>query len=637
MGTASPAAKHGGIPHVPALDGLRGAAVLGVLFFHSQGALPGGYLGVDLFFVLSGYLITSLLVAEHARTGAVALGPFWTRRARRLLPAVLALMPGIGLYCALWAKHGELAAIRRDALATLGYVANWRAIFANKSYWDLFAAPSPLEHTWSLAIEEQFYVLWPLVAWVALRRSRRALLTLSLALAAVSVGLMAACYAPAHTARVYLGTDTRASGMLLGAALACVLTPERRLDGARGRLLDVGSLAGLGVLTIAWARLDGESPWLYRGGFLACELACLALIAAAILRPAGPLARAFSFGPLRAVGNVSYGVYLWHWPVFIVLSPERVHLSTLPLGALRFAVSFAIAALSLRFLEKPIRTRGLTFGSARAIVPAAFAASFLSVAIPTWTRRPAPPPPRPPVIAGAPYASKYSVSMQTLPPAAELAPGALRVLTLGDSVASFLGIALRHRQDDARAFAAERGVGSCTLFATGAHVIAGRAVVESSCSSSWEADVERLRPDVTLIVMGGAFLTQGVCDAAFGAAYEARLGALVEAMGPRAGQVVIALVPTPVGRWRHSDVPERVVCLNAALERFAARRGLPTLDLMSHVCPTKECTLRSQGELVRPDGLHFDGVGAEETAAWTWAELFRLTAAASRDAGPRPR
>ncbi|HRG98742.1 MAG TPA: acyltransferase, partial [Polyangiaceae bacterium] len=617
MGTASPAPKHGGIPHVPALDGLRGAAVLGVLFFHSEGALPGGYLGVDLFFVLSGYLITSLLVAEHARTAAVALGPFWVRRARRLLPAVLALMPAIGLYCAVWAKHGELAGVRRDALATLGYVANWRAIFTNKSYWDLFAAPSPLEHTWSLAIEEQFYVLWPLACWAALRRSRRALLALSLALAAASVALMAWRYAPGHTARVYLGTDTRASGMLLGAALACVLTPERRLEGARGRLLDAGSFLALALLAVAWARLDGESPWLYRGGFLACELACLTLIAAAVLRPGGPLSRAFSVGPLRAVGNVSYGVYLWHWPIFVVLTPERVHLSALPLGALRFALTFAIAALSLRVLERPIRTRGLPFGRAGAIVPAAFAASFLSVAVPTWTRRPPPAPPPPPVTS-SPYASKYSVSMQTLPPAAELAPGALRVLTLGDSVASFLGIALRHRQDDARGFAAERGVGSCTLFATGAHVLAGRAIVESSCSTSWEADVERLRPDLTLIVMGGAFLTQGVCEPAFGAAYEARLGALVDAMGPRAGQVVIALVPTPVGRWRHSDVPERVVCLNAALARFAARRALPTLDLMGHVCPTKECTLLSQGEPVRPDGLHFDGVGAEETAAWTW-------------------
>lgn len=633
MGTASSAPKHGGIPHVAALDGLRGAAVLGVLFFHSNGALTGGYLGVDLFFVLSGYLITSLLVAEHATTGGVALGPFWARRARRLLPAVLALMPAIGLYSALWAKHAELAGIRRDALATLAYVANWRAIFTNKSYWDLFAAPSPLEHTWSLAIEEQFYVLWPLACWAALRRSRRTLLGMSVGLAALSVGLMAWRYAPGQTARVYLGTDTRASGMLLGAALACVLTPDRRLDGARGRLLDVTSALALGLLAVAWLRLEGESPWLYRGGFLVCELACLALIASAILRPNSPLARAFAFGPLRAVGNVSYGLYLWHWPIFVVLTPERVHLSALPLGALRFALTFAIAWISFRFLEKPIRTRGLPAGSARVVVPAAFAASLLAVAVPTWTRTPPPPTPAP-VVTGSPYASKYSVSMQTLPPAAELAPGALRVLTLGDSVASFLGIALRHRQDDARAFTAERGVGSCTLFATGAHVLAGRAVVESSCTSSWEADAESLRPDVTLIVMGGAFLTQGVCEPAFGAAYEARLGALLDAMGPRAGQVVIALVPYPVGRWRRSDVLDRAVCLNAALARFAAARGLPTLDLMGHVCPTKECTLLSKGEPVRPDGLHFDGVGAEETATWVWSELFRVASHARRDASP---
>src|SRR5262249_46993653 len=151
------------IQHLPALDGLRGAAVIGVLFFHDD-RLRGGYLGVDLFFVLSGFLITSLLVAEQRAAGRIDLRAFWVRRARRLFPAVLALMPAVALYAALLAAPSELATIRADALATLGYAANWRSIFAGKSYWDLFNAPSPLEHTWSLAIEEQFYVAWPLFA-----------------------------------------------------------------------------------------------------------------------------------------------------------------------------------------------------------------------------------------------------------------------------------------------------------------------------------------------------------------------------------------------------------------------------------------------------------------------------------------
>ncbi len=634
MTTPSSAPKHGWISHVAALDGLRGAAVLGVLFFHSDGLLPGGYLGVDLFFVLSGYLITSLLVAEQARAGRIALGRFWIRRARRLLPALLALMPGIGLYAAVWAKHAELAPLRRDALATLGYVANWRAIFTNKSYWDLFVAPSPLEHTWSLAIEEQFYVLWPLVGVAALRRSPRTLRVVSLTLALGSAALMALRFDPASTARVYLGTDTRASGMLFGAALATVLTPEQRAEGRRGRALDVAGLGALALLVCAWAKLDGQNPWLYRGGFVACELACLVLIACAVLRPHALLSRVFALPPLRAVGAVSYGVYLWHWPIFVVLTPERVHVGALALGALRFALTFAVAGLSYRLLEQPIRARGLPFGHPGVVVPAAFALAFGCVALPTWTRKP--PPPRQATLAPSSpgLASKYSVTMQTLPPASELRPGTLRVLTLGDSVASFLGIALRHAQDDRRVFVAERGVGSCTLFATGAHVLDGRKIVESSCSASWVTDVETLRPDVTLIVMGGAFLTTGVCREDFRRAYQDRLGALVDAMGQRAGRVVVALVPAPVGRWRHSDVPERVVCLNAILADFASARALPTLNLMEHVCPGKECTLLSKGEPVRPDGLHFDGVGAEETAAWTLGELVKLTD--GRDAGTAP-
>ena len=197
------------IAHVPALDGLRGAAVAGVLLFHAEGLLRGGFLGVDLFFVLSGYLITSILVAEHRRSGRIDLRAFWIRRARRLMPALLALVPAVGLYARSFAAPGELAQIRGDALATLAYVANWRAILVRRSYWEMFAAPSPLEHTWSLAIEEQFYVVWPLVALVVLRRGPRALAIVSGVLALGSIVAMAVLGASATPNRVYLGTDTR--------------------------------------------------------------------------------------------------------------------------------------------------------------------------------------------------------------------------------------------------------------------------------------------------------------------------------------------------------------------------------------------------------------------------------------------
>src|SRR6476619_6540265 len=148
--------------HQPALDGLRGLAVAGVLLFHG-GHLRGGYLGVDAFFVLSGFLITTLLLVEARTNGRVALGAFWARRARRLLPALACVIAFVTVYAAVLAKPAELATIRSDALATITYVANWRAIASSHDYWALFRQPSPLEHTWSLAIEEQFYLLWPLL------------------------------------------------------------------------------------------------------------------------------------------------------------------------------------------------------------------------------------------------------------------------------------------------------------------------------------------------------------------------------------------------------------------------------------------------------------------------------------------
>jgi peptidoglycan/LPS O-acetylase OafA/YrhL len=170
--TAVAARSGTSIRHVTALDGLRGVAVAGVLLFHA-GHLAGGYLGVDLFFVLSGYLITSLLLAERQATGTVALKAFWGRRARRLLPALALMLLAVALYARLIAQPSDLHQIRMDALATIAYVANWRDVLTHFSYWSLFTAPSPLQHTWSLAIEEQFYIVWPLVVLAVATAARR--------------------------------------------------------------------------------------------------------------------------------------------------------------------------------------------------------------------------------------------------------------------------------------------------------------------------------------------------------------------------------------------------------------------------------------------------------------------------------
>jgi hypothetical protein len=462
---------------------------------------------------------------------------------------------------------------------------------------------------------------------------------------------------PIKTSRAYLGTDARAAAILAGASLAMVLSPGAPVGKGAARGLDglgVVAIAGLGV---AWAKLDGQSAFLYHGGFWLTELGCLVLIACAVIVPdgtsaasprrgphqAGLVARVFSFGPLTWVGTISYGLYLWHWPVNVVLTPERVHVGPLALNAIRFAVTFAIAIVSYRFLERPIRTRGLPFGRPVLVVPAAVFLCVLLVVRATFARR-LPPPllpqagqagtPKPWLSFSKTWPGPYSVDSHTLPPASELKPGTLRLLTLGDSVAIFLGIALRYRQEEANVFVAERGVGDCSILSNLPEAYFGEKKPgdSTSCSVDWAADVKALHPDVTFIVLGGAYFGRihvaGVlfdsCEEAWRKAFDRQLGALLDAMGADAGKVVLALVPYPLGRWRSEGLLEKVDCFNATLAHFAKERGLSTVDLETHVCPTPACTLLSDGEPIRPDGLHFDGVGAEESARWTLAQVRTL-------------
>ena len=354
-----PVVRRATIPHVPALDGLRGIAVAGVLLFHA-GRLTGGYLGVDLFFVISGFLITSLLLAETRAACSIGLGSFWARRARRLLPALGGVLVGVALYAVVFAEASELGRIRGYGVATIGYVANWRSILARQDYWALFQAPSPLEHTWSLAIEEQFYLVWPLV-FVGLlvwwkRDTPEAVLVTALMGAAASTAIMFALYDSGNPSRVYFGTDARATGVLLGAALAAALVVRHPARSRVGRLsIQVAGVVGVVVLAVAWTRLDGQSPRLYRGGFALCAVAAVAVIAAVTRPRSGLMARAMSFGPLCLLGIISYGVYLWHWPVYITLNSARTGVSGWPLFLIQLVVTLVIATASFVWLEQPIR------------------------------------------------------------------------------------------------------------------------------------------------------------------------------------------------------------------------------------------------------------------------------------------
>lgn len=551
------------IAHVPALDGLRGIALLGVLLFHANGALAGGYLGVDLFFVLSGYLITSILLAEWQAREAIDLKSFWIRRARRLFPALLSLMPAVAIVAKLFAKR-DLHSIRMDALATLGYVANWRAIFSHKSYWELFSSPSPLEHTWSLSIEEQFYVVWPLVALALLRiGKRRALFVGAIVLALASMLAMSVTYDPASTTRAYYGTDTRAAAILMGAALACVLPPNTPI--AKKRSLDAIGAIALGVLAWGWITLDGSDALLYRGGFWITELSSLALVACAI--SGGIIARALAFRPLVIVGTVSYGAYLWHWPVDLVLTQERAHQRGLALQALRFAVTFAISAVSYFVLERPIRRRGVR--AALVTVPASVIASLVVVFAGTYAKPLPPPPPPPP----APV------------------PIRLRITVLGDSTANSLGWVLR-------------GVDPSVAVELAGHD--GLNLLYND-DPPW---VPSENADATVVVLGGSFLygiqVRGkftrACHPQWNAGFEKGLEERLSQLEGARNPVWLATTPYPLGPYDNADFRKQVDCINRSMKKIAALHPkIRMLDLAGEVCPNGAC---EPG--VRPDGLHYD-------------------------------
>jgi peptidoglycan/LPS O-acetylase OafA/YrhL len=339
--------------------------VAAVIVYHARpGWLPGGFLGVDVFFVLSGFLITSLLLRERRSTGRTALRSFWMRRARRLLPALYVLLALLLAYQVVVRAAG-IAQLRWDALAALGYATNWFLIGHQQSYFAAFTAPDALQHLWSLAVEEQFYLVWPLVVAAGLLRRRGALAGVLLAAAGSSL-LCALLYTPgSDPSRVYFGTDTHSAGLLVGAALA--LAHARwwpREQGAKTRVTHrrrlqatVAGTVALALLLGALLRLDETEPFVYRGG-LAAVAVCTALLLGVLLHPAGaPMARALAGRPLRWVGVRSYGIYLWHWPVLVLSSPHGDPRETNPGVMLaQVAASVLLAALSFRFVETPIRS-----------------------------------------------------------------------------------------------------------------------------------------------------------------------------------------------------------------------------------------------------------------------------------------
>jgi peptidoglycan/LPS O-acetylase OafA/YrhL len=353
--------------YMPGLDGLRAIAVLAVIFFHlGFGWAPGGLLGVGIFFTLSGYLITDILLGQYMRKGAIHLGRFWLGRARRLLPALFLMLLIVIAWVTIFGP-AQPDQFRKAVVSAIFYVNNWQQIAANVSYFARFAPEQPLNHLWSLSVEEQFYIFWPFILLIGLKlvherrgaeglRPKLALWTLVLAIA--SSIEMALLYHPSlDPSRVYYGTDTRAAGLLFGAALAMVW-PSRRLSKritfqAR-RNLDIMGCVGLLIIAIMIWRTGEFSQFLYRGGFVVLSLATV-MVLMPLAHPACRLGNIVGCKPLRWIGVRSYGIYLWQTPVIVLTSPQGPHGHNLLREILQVAAIFAIAAASWKFVEEPIR------------------------------------------------------------------------------------------------------------------------------------------------------------------------------------------------------------------------------------------------------------------------------------------
>jgi peptidoglycan/LPS O-acetylase OafA/YrhL len=388
--TAFPAA--GSRSQVPALEGLRGLAIIGVVLFHTD-RLRGGFLGVDLFFALSGYLITDLLLREIRLTGRVLLIGFWGRRVRRLGPALAVMLAGVTVVVWVAGPPDLVLTTLADAPWVQANLVNWHLLAESAGYWDRFGAQRVFEHLWSIAVEEQFYLVWPVLVLLIARIGRpveRRVAVVAVVVSFVSLALMIVLSNPTDPSRVYTGTDTRAFSLLLG-AVAATAWGRAVLARMPGRWVGAGQGLLLTAMAGAWLLVDGsDAPGLFSGGLFAYAVAAAVLIGWCVQEPGSAVNRALEWPPLRWVGSISYSLYLWHWPVIVLLTPQLSGLGGWARTAVISMIAIVLAAGSKYLLEDPIRYRATWARGACGAV--AFVMLMLALAL-LWVVLPGPAPP----------------------------------------------------------------------------------------------------------------------------------------------------------------------------------------------------------------------------------------------------
>jgi peptidoglycan/LPS O-acetylase OafA/YrhL len=647
-------------PGIPALDGLRAVAVALVLADH--GGIPGvagGFLGVDIFFVLSGFLITSLLLDELGRTGRIGLGDFWIRRARRLLPALvlMVLMVAVGRQ---FFSSEAVAGLRDDAIAAFFWVANWMFVADKTDYFSQGAPPSPLQHAWSLGVEEQYYIVWPLllitvaVSLAARARRRRRWATLGGVRLAVFLLAALGALASAATAiilasdatrdRVYFGTDTRAQALLVGAAASALLVGDwpslnrgwslirSRWGRWTARLLPVLGLA----LVAAAAHYATGSAREFRGGLLiAVAVAAVLIVAPVALDQQGPVAAVLAWRPLVWLGTISYGVYLWHWPIFLVLNGERTGWSGLSLFGVRCAATLAVSTVSWWLIEQPVRK----WRPARVpLLPLAGATAVTAAAI-TMLVVPVGPRPGGPLDGSLPPGVSPVAVVSPSPPAGPARAVAQRdprrpftVSVFGDSI----GWTLMHFLPSTPGFHfVDHTVIGCSLVRGGPYRYLGQTLDQKTeCESwpgKWTAEIAADRPDAILLIVGrwetvdrvneGRWTHIG--DPAFDAYLTGELGRAVDILSSSGAPLTVANLPysrrgeRPDGSLYPEDQPERVDQWNTLLRRTIGQHaGVGMLDLNKKLCPEGVYTAKVDGIQVRSDGVHLTAEGVKWLTPW---------------------
>jgi peptidoglycan/LPS O-acetylase OafA/YrhL len=637
-----------GIRYQPALDGLRAFAVAAVIAYHfGAGWAAGGFLGVDAFFVLSGYLITTLLVTEFGRRGHINLPAFWARRARRLLPALLLVLAAIALYAALLAPASQLDALRGDGISSLFYFANWHFVLSGQSYFDLFSLPSPMRHLWSLAIEEQFYLVWPLIVLACLRvgrGSRKVLVGACLVGIAASAVVMAVLYEPSDPSRAYYGTDARAHTLLVGAALALLLM--RRRPERRGSVLAL-HLAGLlaaGACLWAWVSVSDQGSGLYHGGSLVFAIAVAVVIASAVQPNRrsvwSPLRAFLSLGVLRWIGVISYGLYLWHWPATVVLTETRTGLSGPALTAVRLAVTVGAATLSFYLVEQPIRRGALRGWRGRVAVPTGLATVGALVVVTTVGASAATPLEQ--VQFGQKLRADATASARTKI-GRRNSPSGQSILLVGDSIPFTLLPGLQP-------LAAKRGVSLDTALVAGCSVVSGVATYsdgnlppeargcEKLVTDYEESALVRDRPNLVVwmsqweindrIVNGERF---EFGDAAWDAMMLGEIDQAARRLTARGAHlVIVTMAPrSPGDLLPASDAREasRYARLNELYRQYARKhpQTVSVVDFAGVLCPGGPPCPRTVGGIdPRPqDGLHF----TPKTARWAAPRLLEAVLA----------